>query len=206
MRASIVEHWGTSADERDAVFPCDALVEHPDGTLFRGVDVEAPPGVVFRWLCQLRVAPYSYDWIDNLGRRSPRRLVPGLEALEVGQRFMTVFRLVSFEDGRSITVSSSTAAFGRVAVTYSLVPVSREAQGCRLVAKVLFESPRGLIGRIGRLVLPACDLIMMRKQLLTLKALSERGDGQNGQIRKLPRRLDLRGAEPNAGKSERRPQ
>jgi hypothetical protein len=169
---SLVETWGTFPQERAELFPCDDLIERPDGVLFRGVDIAAPPEVVFRWICQLRVAPYSYDWIDNLGRKSPRQLVPGLDELEVGQRFMTIFRLVSFQVRRSITIESSTAGFGRVAVTYSLMAV--DAQRCRLVAKVAFQSPKGLLGLIMRRLLPAGDLIMMRKQLLTLKAMSER--------------------------------
>ncbi len=169
--SSIVATWGTEPHERTGAFACDRLIERPDRSLFRGVGVGAPSDLVFRWLCQLRAAPYSYDWIDNLGKRSPRNLTPGLDALAAGQRFMTIFRLDSFEPGRSITLHSYTKIFGRVAVTYTVAPTG--AARSRLVAKIAFQAPRGLLGGVMRQLLPAGDLVMMRRQLLTLKALAE---------------------------------
>jgi hypothetical protein len=109
-RRAAVNKWGSSAAERAATYPCDGLIERPDGVLFRAVDVEAPTAVVFRWLCQLRVAPYSYDWIDNLGRQSPRELIDGLDDLEVGDRVATVFELVAFEPDRSFTIGAGGSA------------------------------------------------------------------------------------------------
>jgi hypothetical protein len=167
----IVTTWGSSAAERAAEYPCDGLIERPH-VVFRAIDIDAPSGIVFRWLCQMRVAPYSYDWIDNLGRRSPRHLVPGLENLEIGQQFATIFRLVDYEDGRSITLSSDTALFGSVAGTYRVDPVHDNRS--RLVAKLAFAGRCGLHDRLLSLFLPAGDLVMMRKQLLTFKALAER--------------------------------
>lgn len=168
-----IETWGSTEDERAAAYPCNGLIDHPDRVLFRAVDVDAPAGLVFRWLCQLRVAPYSYDVIDNRGRRSPRQLIDGLEHLEVGQRVATIFRLHSFEPGRSITLDSTTSLFGRVALTYRVTPTTAVGRS-RLVARVDFATHRGLRGLAMRHLLPAGDLIMMRKQLLTLKALAER--------------------------------
>ena len=166
-----VDHWGSTADERREQFACDEFLPRPDRTLFRAVDVNAPPATVFRWLCQLRVAPYSYDWIDNFGRRSPRHLTPGTDQLELGQTFMTIFRLVHFEPGVSITVTADSRVFGRIAVTYRVVP--KPADGSRLVVKLLVVYPRGIAGRVLAVVLPAGDLVMMRRQLLNLKALAE---------------------------------
>lgn len=167
-----MSEWGSTAVERDGRWPCDEHLADPDAALFRAVDVAAPRAVVFRWLCQLRAAPYSYDRLDNLGRRSPQTLTPGLERLEVGQRMQTIFRLVEFEAGRSVTMVSEGRTFGRVVVTYRAVSV--DAGRSRIVVKLLVRYPRGAPhAPLMRLVLPPGDLVMMRRQLLNLKELAE---------------------------------
>jgi len=48
-------------------YPCDEFVTHRVAGV-AGVGVEAPVEAVWPWVAQVRLAPYSYDWIDNLGR------------------------------------------------------------------------------------------------------------------------------------------
>jgi hypothetical protein len=170
---SITRHWGSTSEERAGSFPCDRYLAEPDDELFRAVDVAAPPAVVFRWLCQLRVAPYSYDLIDNLGRTSPRELTPGLDELAAGQRVMTIFELVEFEPDRHLTLilNRSRGVFGDIAATYRVDPAGDGAS--RIVVKMIVKRPRGVM-RLFAPLLPAGDLVMMRKQLLTLKRLAER--------------------------------
>jgi hypothetical protein len=159
----MISNWGSTAEERAMPLACDELVENPRLVLHRAVHVDAPPGVVFRWLCQMRVAPYSYDLIDNLGRRSPRELTPGLDRLEVGQRFL-IFRLASFEPGEHVTLEHHGPVIGDVGNTYSVMP------GTRLVMRVVCNPPRApLIGN----VLALGDFVMARRQLLNFKRLAE---------------------------------
>jgi hypothetical protein len=174
---SLSQTWGTTPAERRLAFPCDHLIADADAAYFRGVTIDASAPVVFRWLCQLRVAPYSYDWIDNRGRQSPRQLTPGLDQLEVGQDLMTIFDLVSFDRDRHLTMrikhhGSAVRTFGDIAGSYVVVP--NDSGSCRLLVKLLVRYPRGVRGWLIRTLLPWGDLIMMRRQLLTLKALAER--------------------------------
>jgi hypothetical protein len=167
-----VYRWGSTPAERGETLPCDRLVADADEVLYRAVDVEAPAATVFRWLCQLRAAPYSYDRLDNGGRRSPQSLTPGLERLEPGQRVMSIFELVDYEAGRSITIYSEGRLFGRVGCTYRVLPSS--AGQSRLLAKLVVAHPRGLLRSSPlRLLLAPGDLVMMRRQLLNLKRLAE---------------------------------
>jgi len=168
----MVDTWGSTAAERIDAYPCDEVLPDPDLTVFRAIDIDADTATVFRWLAQLRVAPYSYDWIDNFGRRSPRQLTPGLDQLAVGQRFMTIFRLAHFEPGRSITVTSTTAMFGHVVGTYRVTPSPGGTS--RLVVKLLSAAAGRPVARLLMPLLPAGDLVMMRRQLRTLKQLAER--------------------------------
>jgi hypothetical protein len=137
--------------------------------------VRAPADVAWRWLCQLRVAPYSYDWLDNFGRRSPRTLTPGVERLAVGQPVMRIFRVASFVPGRHLTLTLAPGpgegVFGRVVLTYRVV--ARDGGQSRYLAKIRFEPPPGLWGRALARLLPWGDLVMMRKQLRTLARLAE---------------------------------
>jgi hypothetical protein len=178
-KVSVIRGWGSTPEERAAEYPCDRDLPDAVKSMHRAIDVEAPVEIVYRWLCQLRVAPYSYDILDNLGRRSPRKLSPGLEQLETGQRFMFIYELVEFEPGRQITVRVKhlTGAFGQQAITYQVTP--RGEGGSRLVAKRRLKPPRGPHGPMIKRGLPFIDLIMTRKQLRTLKKLAEtqaRGD------------------------------
>lgn len=168
--------WGSTADERSLSFPCDDHVDAAADAYFRAVDVAAPAPTVFRWLCQLRVAPYSYDWIDNRGRRSPRELTPGLDALAVGQRFMTIFELIEFEPDRHVTLRMrrGNAVFGDVVVTY--MALAHGELRSRLLVKMLVVDRDGPpFSGLRRALLPTADLIMMRKQLLTLRRMAEQG-------------------------------
>jgi hypothetical protein len=169
--------WGSTLRERSEAFPCDHLLPEADFVAFRAVDVDAPAEVAFRWLCQLRVAPYSYDRIDNGGRRSPPMLTMGLEQLEDGQRFMTIFRLAEHEPGRSITLRHSGRLFGRLAVTYRVTP--RGGGGSRYVVKLRGVMPGSVLRPLVRQLLAVGDLVMMRRQLLNLRGLAEAGQADS---------------------------
>ncbi len=174
------ENWGATPAERTIALPCDELLPDAPLWLHRAIDIDAPPATVFTWLCQLRLAPYSYDLLDNFARRSPRELTPGLEELSPGQRFMSIFRLVSFMPGEQITLRAK-----RTAVTYAALPGAGKT---RLLARVLLDAPgpAPLAALTGR-ALALGDLVMMRKQLLTLKGLAERDAGRATQERSQPK-------------------
>jgi len=64
------DRWGVSDDEVARSFPCDAWVTRPTLVAWRGVTVHESAVDLWRWVAQVRLAPYSYDWIDNGGHRS----------------------------------------------------------------------------------------------------------------------------------------
>ncbi|MCT7661017.1 SRPBCC family protein [Mycobacterium deserti] len=167
--------WNVTAQERAANLPCDALLP---GALRvdRAISIDATPAMVFAWLCQMRVAPYSYDLLDNTGRRSPRTRTPALTELAVGQPFVRifgrtyVFELASFKENEHLTLrpreGSAMSGGNTVVNTYALRP---DGTGTRLHVRALFDGP-WVIGQTWTLV----NLLMMRKQLLVFKALAER--------------------------------
>ncbi|GAA1861716.1 hypothetical protein GCM10009836_47400 [Pseudonocardia ailaonensis] len=160
----IGDRWGVTDAETRLHFPCDDVVPRPVLQAWRGVTVHAPPERVWPWIAQIRLAPYSYDWIDNLGRRSPQEL-RGLPEPTPGEPFS---RSGGRPLGRILSVTPGTQLTARImgaAMSYLLAP---EGARTRLLLKVVTGG--------GRLLAPFVsvgDLVMARRQLLKLKALAE---------------------------------
>lgn len=169
--------WGATEDEAAAAYPCDGLAGSRAVRAIRAVDVGATPPTVFAWVCQLRRAPYSYDLIDNFGRRSPRTLDPTMLDLALGQRAATIFRIVDVVDGQSITMQVTDRRFARlmgsVACTYAVEPAG--AGRSRLIGVIDIPQRARFLARLRMDLIMWGDLVMMRKQLRTLAKLAERG-------------------------------
>lgn len=162
----IGDRWGVTDAETHLHFPCDDVVPRPVLQAWRGVTVHAPPVRVWPWIAQIRLAPYSYDWIDNLGRRSPQELRDLPEPVP-GEPFS---RSAGRPLGRILSVAPEQQLTARImggVMSYLLTPDG--AGDTRLLLKVV-------TGR-GRVLAPFVsvgDLMMARRQLLNLKELAER--------------------------------
>lgn len=80
-------HWGATSEEALEPFPGADLI--PGGT--RGgtmaVTIDAPPSAVWPWLVQMgygRAGWYSWDWLDNFGRKCADTIHPEWQDVKVG--------------------------------------------------------------------------------------------------------------------------
>ena len=177
----ILEHWGATGDEISGPMPGDDLV--PDATLVatRAITLDAPPSEVFPWLRQMglgRAGWYSHDWIDNLGRRSARRIHPEWQDVRSGDAIPggpIDFSAAIVDEPTAFVLALVNRRIG-FTLAYRLDP---DRRGTRLVTRVRahLDLPGG--GLIERLLLGPGDGIMLRRQLLTLAERVRTGRDQD---------------------------
>lgn len=178
---SILTNWGSLPDERKLVFTSDKYVKNRNDEYFRAVDINAPSDLVFRWICQMKVAPYSYDRLDNKGNESPQQLTPGMEKLKIGDKMMTIFNVDNFISNKEVTLVMDVPPkpyekfYVPTAITYRILPARDGIKNhCRVVVKYSAKWKNTLLGNAEKLFIIFADFIMMRRQLLNFKRLAER--------------------------------
>ena len=112
----------------------------------------------------MRVAPYSYGWIDNLGQRSPRTLL-GLPQPVAGEHFIAcggrpLGRILDVDPGRGLT--------GEIAGATMSYELLLQGDSTRLLLKIVMARGRAIAPLVS-----VGDLVMARRQLLNLQHLAE---------------------------------
>ena len=165
-------NWGATDTEINGPVVGDDLCSDAGVSATRCITIGASPGEVFPWIRQMgygRAGWYSYDWIDNLGRRSASTIHPEWQHVDSGS---TVpggpidFEAVIVDAPRSFVLRVVPKGFMRTRLCFTLAYELRDdPNGCRVVTRMRARIgvPGG--GLIERFILAPGDGIMLRKQL-----------------------------------------
>ncbi|MGA0118313.1 MAG: hypothetical protein ACO3JF_07975 [Ilumatobacteraceae bacterium] len=175
-----LESWGATPEEVASPLVGDHLCDDARVSATRCITIAAPPADVFPWIRQMgfgRAGWYSYDWIDNLGRKSARRIHPEWQDIVSGSLVPAgpmSFIASVVEEPRAFVLTISDKGLGKrmcFTLAYELRP---DDLGTRLVTRMRarIDLPGGRL--LEKSLLAPGDGIMLRKQLLTLKATIER--------------------------------
>ena len=169
--------WGATEDEVSRPLPGDDLVETPTFNATRAISIGAPPERIWPWLLQVgmtRAGWYSYDLLDNLGRRSATRIVPELQDLAPGDV------VPMSPDGRQgIRVHSldppHTMVWGTPGDTSWVWRLEATSEGTRVITRIRSRIRWTPISLAFSVLLEVADFWMIRKMLLNLR---ERAEGR----------------------------
>lgn len=182
-------------DERSRPLPGDEILTPVIGALTHAITIHRSRRDVWPWLVQMgadRAGWYSYDFIDNGGRRSAERIVPELQHPSTGDIFpalpgiTTGFTLLRFEEERYLILGWSPAPGAAPLMTWAFVLEEPAPGTTRLIVRARagrdYKPPYGLPPWTVTSLVPLGHFMMQRKQL---HGIARRAEGRK------PRHLDV---------------
>lgn len=200
IRPRIVR-WGATDDEVHSAFPGRDLIPNGKRSSTMAVTIDAPPADVWPWLLQMgyrRAGWYSWDWLDNFGRRSSEVLHPEWQSIKTGDILAgpgatdleRAWEVAALEPERLLSLRASVDFRGRRFDSRGPRPSSysdstwsfllKELPGgkTRLVVSGYWETqPRWLLPIFNATALEWTHWIMQARQFANLKRLAEARGG-----------------------------
>ena len=143
----------------------------------RFIEIKANDRHIFAWLNQLRVAPYSYDFIDNRFRKSPPYIINNLPPIKINTHFLLAFHVHAFEENSFLVgrfcepINAPVNLYIEgLFIEYRLL---RKGNKTQLWCKVLGFVKKDASSKMFFLIFSIINRIMMAKQLKTIMKLSE---------------------------------
>ena len=171
----IFQFWGATTEEIHGSVVGDNLCR--DATLIatRSITISAPPKDVFPWIRQMgfgRAGWYSYDWIDNLGRKSAAKVHEEWQSVESGDKVPSgpiSFTAAIVDAPRHFVLEIKSLGKKSPKLHFTLAYELREdPQGTRLVTRMRSHVSLPFGSLFERFILGPGDGIMLRRQLLNI--------------------------------------
>jgi hypothetical protein len=145
--------------------------------LIRCIEVRANASDIFVWLKQLRIAPYSYDFIDNRCRKSPDYIIENLPPLKVNTHYLLAFHIFEFEEN-SFIMSRFCEPINPPVNLYMkglFIEYRIAEQGTRTIlwCKIKGYFNTDISSKVFFFIFSVVNKIMMTRQLKNIKKLSE---------------------------------
>ena len=172
--------------EKKRVLPGDGLIPDAIGTLTHAITINRSPRDVWPWLAQMgagdRAGWYSYDRIDNGGRKSAERIVPALQDIHIGTLFPALpgesegFHVLRFEPEYFLLLGVVPPSMNVPLVTWAFVLNAVGLHCTRLIVRVRAGRDyrfKGLLPALGLPLVRLTHFVMERKQLLNIASRAE---------------------------------
>ena len=179
--------WGATDEEIRRSMPGDDLVGTPSFNATRAVTIKASPSDIYPWIVQMglnRAGWYSYDLLDNLGRKSEEEILPIFQSVQVGtlipmspnNNYGLWVKEFKTDEWMLWWDKKGNATWG-----WGIYPNGK--RDCRLVSRVRIKYQWVRFEIFFNLLVELFDILMMRKCMLGIKRRAESIAGKyNSQI------------------------
>jgi hypothetical protein len=172
----IFQYWGATAEEISSSMVGDDLCSDATVVATRSITIGAAPQEVFPWIRQMgfgRGGWYSYDWLDNLGRKSASTIHDEWQSVEAGDKVPSgpiSFIAAIVDAPRHFVLEIQSLGKKSPKLHFTLAYELRDdPQGTRLVTRMRSRINLPLGSLFEKLILGPGDGIMLRRQLLNIK-------------------------------------
>jgi len=172
----IFQYWGATEEEIESSVIGDDLCSDATLVATRSITIAAPPEKVFPWIRQMgfgRAGWYSYDWLDNLGRKSATTIHDEWQSVFAGDKVPSgpiSFTATIVEAPRHFVLEIKSFGKKTPKLHFTLAYELRDdLQGTRLVTRMRSRIKLPLGSVIEKVILCPGDGIMLRRQLVTIK-------------------------------------
>lgn len=169
--------WGALDEELKQSLPGDDIVHSPSFSATRAVTINARSQDIYPWIVQMgikRAGWYSYDSLDNLGKKSAIEILDEYQSIQIGDLIP-----MSPDGKHGVWVKDFVHDHWMLwwdkkgNTSWVWMINSKGKDSCRLISRVRIEYRWFSVAAIFNLIIEFFDMPMMRKCMLGIKQRAE---------------------------------